>query len=492
MRIPNYLRLAPSGIWHFRQRLPSNQARLTGKTELTKSLGTRDLLTAQKRALALVQGYAQSQQGDGEWLRLMTRPRHVNGHPQVRGLSVVAKDSVPTITQILKAKRLEDYKLIRRPDGTVELEVSGEDDHALAMDALERIGPLDQEPYYQELMRAARAAESQRSLASDPASKIPAVPIGKLVTQWLTEIKPSTKTKTFKIKTTAVEGFAKHYGEKNPLKDAGRIDVGAWVMTLRASKLETPTIVNKLSYLRGFFDWAKARGYFEPFAKDGNPAAGQVIYGMREKRQRRVLGFKPFSKEQVQALYDTKAMEQGLSESARWGAWVGLYTGARVAEVGQLTLADFVEVEGIPCIRICDESEGQSVKSDISIRTVPIHPKLIKLGLLKRVESLRKAGETRLFPSVKTDGVNGMGNWLSKAFSRHVLATVGKPEKGKFGFHSLRKSFIQGLQSLGVASEVRAAYVGHELDDEHHAAYSRAPTMKELLDAVKKLDWGSV
>jgi len=60
---------------------------------------------------------------------------------------------------------------------------------------------------------------------------------------------------------------------------------------------------------------------------------------------------------------------------------------------------------------------------------------------------------------------------------------------GQFGFHSLRKSFIQGLQTLGVPSEIRAAYVGHELDDEHHAAYSRAPTMKELLDAVKKLDW---
>lgn len=466
MRIPNYLRLAPSGVWHFRQRLPSRQARETGKTELTKSLGTRDLLTAQKRALAIVQAYAQT----------LT----------FRGLSV-AKDGIPTVSEIAQGKTPERYKVIRHPDGTVEIEANGKADHAFAMDALERIGPLDQEPYYRELMQA---AESQRVLSTpDPASKIPAVPIGKLVSQWLAEIKPSTKTKTFKIKTTAVEGFAKHYGEKNPLKDAGRIDVGAWVMALRASKLETPTIVNKLSYLRGFFDWAKARGYYPPFSRDENPAAGQVIYGMREKRQRRVLGFKPFSKEQVQALYDTKAMEQGLSESARWGAWIGLYTGARVAEVGQLTLADFVEVEGMPCIRICEESEGQSVKSDISIRTIPIHPKLIKLGLLKRVESLRKAGESRLFPSVKTDGVNGMGNWLSKAFSRHVLATVGKPEKGKFGFHSLRKSFIQGLQTLGVPAEIRAAYVGHELDDEHHAAYSRAPTMKELLDAVRKLDF---
>ncbi|KRE90075.1 hypothetical protein ASG87_18900 [Frateuria sp. Soil773] len=164
------------------------------------------------------------------------------------------------------------------------------------------------------------------------------------MTQWLAEIKSSTRPKTFKIKTTAVEGFARHYGEKSSLKDAGRIDVGNWVQALRAGGLQTPTIVNKCSYLRGFFDWAKVRGYYPPFAKDENPASGQVVYGTREKRKRRALGFKPFTNEQIQALYDAKAMEAGLSESARWGAWVGLYTGARVAEVGQLTLADFTRI----------------------------------------------------------------------------------------------------------------------------------------------------
>ncbi|MEY2115316.1 MULTISPECIES: DUF6538 domain-containing protein [Rhodanobacter] len=469
MRIPNYLRLAPSGIWHFRQRIPSRQTRKTDKTEITKSLGTRDLLTAQQRALNLVQAYART-------------------FTQVGGLSVsVAMDGVPSVEEIARAIAL-GYKVIRHLDGRVEIEANGKTDHGFAMDAVDHIGRLDQEPYHQEFMQAARVAASSAP-TPDPASKIPSVAIGKAVALWLAEIKPSTKAKTFKIKTTAVEGFAKHYGEKNPLKDAGRIDVGAWVMALRAGKLETPTIVNKCSYLRGFFDWAKARGYYPPFAKDENPAAGQVVYGPREKRKRRALGFKPFTNEQIQALYSPTALE-GLSEAARWGAWVGLYTGARVAEVGQLTLADFVEVDGIPCIRITNEGECQSVKSEVSIRTIPVHPKLIELGLLKRVSDLRKAEEKRLFPKVKVDGVNGPGNWLSKAFSRHVLATVGKPEKGKLGFHSLRKTVVQGLQSAGVTAELRAAYVGHELDDEHHGAYSRAPTMRELLDAVEKLDWG--
>jgi integrase len=335
----------------------------------------------------------------------------------------VARDSVPTTSTILKAKRHEGYKLIRHPDGTVELEANGKADRGFAMDAVDRIGRSDQEPYYQELMRSARAATSSAA-TPDPASKIPVITIGKAVRQWLAEIKSSTRLKTFKIKTTPVEGFAKHYGEKSSLKD-----VGNWVQALRAGGLQTPTIVNKCSYLRGFFDWAKARGYYPPFAKDENPASGQVVYGTREKHKRRALGFKPFTNEQIQALYDAKTMEKGLSESARWGAWIGLYTGARVAEVGQLTLADFIEVDGIPCIRITDEGEGQTVKSEVSIRTIPVHPKLVELWLLKRVTDLRKDGQKRLFPKVKVGGVNGPGNWLSKAFSRHVLATVGKPEK---------------------------------------------------------------
>ncbi|MGY1520183.1 hypothetical protein ACW5DW_07070 [Luteimonas sp. A482] len=56
---------------------------------------------------------------------------------------------------------------------------------------------------------------------------------------------------------------------------------------------------------------------------------------------------------------------------------------------------------------------------------------------------------------------------------------------GKRGFHSLRKSVIQELQGRGVASEMRAQIVGHELDDEHHAVYSREFTPREKLSGVK-------
>jgi integrase len=399
-----------------------------------------------------------------------------------------SRDGEPSVaTAVESAKDSEGYTLLIKPDGTFQLQAEPGPDHVDAMDAVSKIGPMLSEPYIQKIMAEAAARPAVPTAA--PASRIPIYPIGKVVAQWLADIKPNTLRKTLTIKAAAVEGFAKHYGEKNPLAEAGRLDVGRWVEALRASGLQTPTISNKCGYLRGFFDWAKARGLYPSFAKDDNPAAGQVIFRTKEKRARRVLGFKAFSVDQMRILFSPEALE-GLSEAAEWGAWIGLYTGARVAEVGQLALADFINEDGIPSIRITNEGIGQSVKNDASIRIIPVHPALIERGLRERVAMLKASGATRLFPKVKLDGVNGAGNWLSKAFIRHVEKNVRLPEKGKFGFHSLRKSVVQGLQTAGVSSELRAADVGHELGDEHHGAYSRKPTMGELLDEISKMGWG--
>jgi integrase len=468
MRLPHYLHRSPTGIWHFRQRVPSDLIAVLGKQFIKKSLHTRDVLSAQRLALTLADRYAQ-----------VIR--------QARGLGM-STDGRPSVGMAVRsAENSEEYELVFNRDGSVRVKARGKADHDQAMEAAMRIGDMLKEPAMQQAIRDNAAREAVKA-EGEAKPAIPALPIGKAVTQWLAGIKSTTLPKTLTIKAAAVEGFARHYGEKKPLADAGRIEVGQWVEALRASGLQTPTIVNKLSYLRGFFDWAKARGYYPSFAKDDNPAAGQVVFRAREKRARRVLGFKAFSIDHIRILFSPEALE-GLGEAARWGAWIGLYTGARVAEVGQLALADFVEEDGIPCIRITNEGAGQSVKNDASLRTIPVHPALISMGLLDRVAMLKASGEMRLFPKVKVDGVNGAGNWLSKAFTRHVEKNLALPEKGKFGFHSLRKSVVQGLQTAGVSSEHRAAYVGHELGDEHHGTYSRRPSMGELLVEVSKMVW---
>jgi len=196
------------------------------------------------------------------------------------------------------------------------------------------------------------------------------------------------------------------------------------------------------------------------------------------------MGFKAFTADQVRTLYAPAALDK-LSEGARWGAIIGLYTGARVSEVGQLALDNFTDVDGVPCLTITDEGEGQSLKNGASRRTIPIHPDLLALGLMERVERLRSEGQSRLFPKVKIGAVNGAGNWLSKAFTRHIAAVgIEQPAKGKYGFHSLRKTAIQTMKDGRVPLEWRCAYVGHELDEEHVETYSGDYAPGTMLEIV--------
>lgn len=120
-----------------------------------------------------------------------------------------------------------------------------------------------------------------------------------------------------------------------------------------------------------------------------NPAAGQVKFGVREKRLRRKLGFEAFSEEHLRVIFSPESLKK-LKDPERWGAWLGLYSGARVSEIGQLRLDDFYEADGLPRFRITADGLGQSLKRDASERVVTIHPKLVRLGLLDHVDALRK------------------------------------------------------------------------------------------------------
>src|SRR5688500_16201247 len=91
----------------------------------------------------------------------------------------------------------------------------------------------------------------------------------------------------------------------------------------------------------------------------------------------------------------------------------------------------------------------------------------------------------------KIDAINGRGNWITKAFGAYLKKVAADWPAAKRGFHSLSKTVIQEMQGAGVASELRAQIVGHELEDEHHATYSREFTPREKLQGVKSKDFSS-
>jgi integrase len=106
---------------------------------------------------------------------------------------------------------------------------------------------------------------------------------------------------------------------------------------------------------------------------------------VRERRARRKLGFKAVDREQIHAVFSPVNVSR-FPPNARWAALIGLYTGARASEVGQLLVADVFNEDDMPCIRISDEGEHQKGKTEVSLRTVPLHPDLLALGFWDWVE----------------------------------------------------------------------------------------------------------
>lgn len=458
MRLPHFLTLAPSGVFHFRMRVPPAQ-RLTLGREVRASLRTRDRRTAQLVAQVLAQRYALAFSAGA-------------------GTVEIKKDLIDEAVRALEGGAArEKYKL---KGSWGEIEANNAEEHA---QALEVLGLLRE-------VNASAPAPAPAYYYTPPPLVLPPDPLPRVTLQeafdrWSATLDGvAMPAKTRSIKRCAVREFVEVVGGGVSCAILGRGDVGRWSETLRGRGKATPTIRNKACYIEGFFNWAASVGIYP---QGDNPAKGVVTYGKQEKRHRRKEGFCPFSAAQVAALYAPAAMAH-LSPAARWGALLGLYTGARVSEIAQARLEDFAEVDGVLCLSITDEGESQSLKNDGSRRVVPIHPDLLALGLRERVEALRAAGETRFFPSRRAaEAINGPGNWLSKAWSFYIKARgLTCPPPGRLGFHSLRKSFTRTLQDARISAEVRAAMLGHELNDEHHAAYSRGATIAEKWEALTK------
>ncbi|UHH09669.1 site-specific integrase [Luteimonas fraxinea] len=467
MRIPHYLIRNASGCFVFRLRVPSRLQALLGRKVIKHALRTQCVRAAQQHALILAERYARAFE-------------HFGWHRMPRGPSV--EDILANVAE----GGLSRYE-IDLASGRVQ--ASDAEDHRRAMEALALIGRIDH-------LRQPSAAPPA-STVLPPAAVAPTAPaVAEPLTMkqakiaWLRSIEASTTKKTLSIKTAAVEDLVRFIGEKRQLHALGRPDLAKWYQFLRDDGIATPTLTNKQSYIggkHGFFSWAMASGHYPP---GDNPAKGHVSYTANEKRKRKKFGFKAFTREEIALLFAPENFET-LPLHTRWACLIGLYTGARVSEVGQLRVLDVIELEGVPCLSFSDEGEHQSLKSESSRRVVPIHPRLLKLGLLDYVKTQVRRNARDLFPNGKEDAVNGRGSWITKAMGNYLAKIGSSWPKAKRGFHSFRKSVIQELQGAGVASEMRAQLVGHELDDEHHAVYSREFTPREKLTGVRSAQFSS-
>ncbi len=163
------------------------------------------------------------------------------------------------------------------------------------------------------------------------------------------------------------------------------------------------------------------------------------------------------------------ARKEFKSPSYYWIPMIALFTGMRLEEIAQLHCADIYEsqTKGIWVIDInsngLDElGRPKLLKNKNARRIVPIHPDLIKIGLLEYHADILKKKHVRLFPDLKkSEGAVKFGKQPGKQFKAIVTATLGEAS-GKT-FHSLRHTFADFFKQRGLQNDYFRQVFGHEL-----------------------------
>ena len=247
---------------------------------------------------------------------------------------------------------------------------------------------------------------------------------------------------------------------KNP-RYAGKTIAEILALGDKPSALNTSN--KNLTRVAALFDYAVRFGFTEL-----NPASGMTLKNPKRASEER----QAFTVEDLRKLFGSREYREN-RHTHPYGFWLplmALYTGARLNELCQLHLSDFLTVDGVNVIRISTEGGDKRLKTRAARRLVPVHPELKRVGLLDYVQTQTDKGETRLFPELEKRR-DGYGQTASKWFGRY-RERCGITEEGKV-FHSFRHTFVDHLKQAGIPKEHIAALVGHEDGSETFGRYGK-------------------
>lgn len=221
------------------------------------------------------------------------------------------------------------------------------------------------------------------------------------------------------------------------------------------------TVRKELNLLRAVFQTALDNQKFSQGAV--NPVLGVKLPSSRgvegEKRN-------PFSLSDLQAIFASEVYKSGFrptggaGEAAFWIPLIGLWSGARLDEIGQLDCSDIKEEMGGWYFHILhDPSKGRRVKAKKS-RRVSVHPVLLRCGLLKYVKDIQESGQIKLFPLLSSKQDRQITASWSQWFGRYLRQAVGIKETDKV-FHSFRHTFKDAWRECLLPEDISDAITGH-------------------------------
>lgn len=485
--------------------VPTSLRAVFGKANLEKYLGTSDVMEARRKAPAAV---AELQE------RIARQGAQLN--PQE--IKSLAEAQLHKVYDALAADFLENYGELPKLAEHTALDIEypmmlkinrnpfvGTQLATYAKELIQRQGaePTDEavDELALRLMKAQAAAiamlqrgitppaRPERSQAPRKPGSTP--PLSKIVTAWLRERRPPERTAsewkraatrfeelhgkvgvgeitkpmvaTFKDMLLQCPARPSHSLRKLPLPELVR-------NCPKGVPLVSAAAVNKtLGAIHSLLAYAIKQGHLEH-----NPASGvsAVAPRKREHELRR-----PFSPAELRAVLAAAWAQERTAD--RWLPYLAAYSGARLSEMALAHVFDVRQEGDIWYLRITDAGEGRSVKTKESRRSVPLHPKLIELGLLRYVANQKRTG--RLFP-----GLNPAA--YSKRFNR-MVDSLGITDSSVV-FHSFRHGFKDACRAAGISEEVHDALTGHA-NGSIGRRYGQGVPLAVLAEAVPKITYPS-
>lgn len=309
------------------------------------------------------------------------------------------------------------------------------------------------------LFRAAPSPEPSpapqpKAEPEDPRTK--SLPLSELVETFIqTKVRDGDwKAATIRNNPPKLRHFAETLDNK-PVDLVTRNNIRDWRDVLNDLELAPNTIGLHFRVVTSMFNWAKVEGK----ATIDSPLKGLAPKGQGRTRE-------AFTPDDLKTLFHSplytghwrsdrreRPGAELVKDHKYWLPLVALHSGLRVEEAAKLTLGDVREVEGLWCFCV------QDTKTAAGNRVVPVHPRLIKLGLLDHRTKVEKEGGKQLWPELK----KGSEGRYSQGFVQWWSGFRGLIGLGRDGlvFHSFRHTFISSMEKAGVPETLAGQISGH-------------------------------
>ncbi len=264
---------------------------------------------------------------------------------------------------------------------------------------------------------------------------------------------------------------------KKDLAHQAKLDAEGKGEQIKIERISPARIEKRRGYLLKFFNWAIDAGSY----KHPNPISQKMF--SKQQIADATNPYREFTREDIRALFcDDYCKKMTKEPDWYWVPLISLYSGARLGEVCGIQVPSFEVIDGIKVFLV------QDGKNPSSKRTVPIHSKLLQLGLWEYAQGLKARGCTSLLPQEpegnesKSTG-RKWGLWVSRC---------GIADKQKV-FHSFRSTAITDMHNAGENQAGHVAIkrsVGHATAGSAgaHGNYVRGLQLIKLQSAIESVD----